>query len=128
MLVHRCYVALLGHSPLFPNSTKYSTLAGFVEPGEALEEAVAREVFEEAGLRVANVQYHSSQPWPFPGNIMVGYYAEGLSEEITIDPEELKDARWFSKYEMRNCDKHGFQLPRVDSIARRLIEDWLAHD
>ena len=126
MLVHRGDRALLGHSTRFPRATMYSTLAGFVEPGETLEEAVRREVFEESGIKVGDVHYHSSQPWPFPGNIMLGFYAEGLTEDITIDPEELKDARWFSRDEMRNCEQHGFALPRVDSIARRLIEDWLA--
>jgi NAD+ diphosphatase len=125
MLVHRGDRALLGHSRRFPNSTMYSTLAGFVEPGESLEEAVAREVFEEAGVRVGEVQYHSSQPWPFPASIMLGFYAEGLTEEITIDPEEIADARWFSRDEMRRHRDLGFQLPRADSIARRLIEDWL---
>ncbi len=126
MLVHRGDRALLGHSSRFPRATMYSTLAGFVEPGETLEEAVRREVLEESGIQVGGVHYHSSQPWPFPGNIMLGFYAEGLTEEITIDPVELKDARWFSRDEMRNCDQHGFALPRADSIARRLIEDWLA--
>ncbi|HEY2132743.1 MAG TPA: NAD(+) diphosphatase [Acetobacteraceae bacterium] len=125
MLVHRGDRALLGHSTRFPRATMYSTLAGFVEPGETLEEAVRREVLEESGITVGAVHYHSSQPWPFPGNIMLGFYAEGLTEEITIDPEELKDARWFSRDEMRNCEQHGFALPRVDSIARRLIEDWI---
>ncbi len=126
MLVHRGDHALLGHSTRFPRATMYSTLAGFVEPGETLEEAVQREVLEESGIKVGAVHYHSSQPWPFPGNIMLGFYAEGLTEEITIDPEELKDARWFSRDDIRNCDQLGFQLPRADSIARRLIEDWLA--
>ncbi len=126
MLVHRGDQALLGHSSRFPRATMYSTLAGFVEPGETLEEAVRREVLEESGITVGDVHYHSSQPWPFPGNIMLGFYAEALSEQITIDPEELKDARWFSRDEMRQPDRHGFALPRVDSIARRLIEDWLA--
>ena len=126
MLVHRGDRALLGHSTRFPRATMYSTLAGFVEPGETLEEAVRREVLEESAIQVGAVHYHSSQPWPFPGNIMLGFYAEALTEEITIDPTELKDARWFTRDEMRNCEQHGFALPRVDSIARRLIEDWLA--
>jgi NAD+ diphosphatase len=126
MLVTRGDRALLGHSQRFPRTTMYSTLAGFVEPGESLEEAVAREVFEEAGVRVGRVHYHSSQPWPFPASIMLGFYAEGLTEEITIDPKELRDARWFTAAEMRDHEKHGFHLPRGDSIASRLIQDWLA--
>jgi NAD+ diphosphatase len=117
--------ALLGHSHRFPTTTMYSTLAGFVEPGESLEEAVRREVREEAGIAVGEVRYHSSQPWPFPSSIMLGFHAEALSSDITIDPDELKDARWFSRDELRGHAQHGFSLPRADSIARRLIEDWL---
>ncbi|WP_431285947.1 NAD(+) diphosphatase [Humitalea sp. 24SJ18S-53] len=126
LVVHgdRC---LLGHSQRFPNVTMYSTLAGFVEPGESLEEAVRREVHEESGITVGAVRYHSSQPWPFPASIMLGFYGEGLSDEITIDPEELRDARWFTRAELRDPVAGGFSLPRVDSIARRLIEDWLEH-
>ena len=127
MLVHRGDRVLLGHSQRFPKVTMYSTLAGFVEPGESLEEAVAREVLEESAIRVGAVRYHSSQPWPFPASIMLGFYAEGLTEEITIDPTELRDARWFTRAELQNHDAHGFTLPRRDSIARRLIEDWMAH-
>jgi NAD+ diphosphatase len=126
MLVHHGGRALLGHSQRFPSATMYSTLAGFVEPGESLEEAVTREVFEESGIRVGRVQYHSSQPWPFPASIMLGFYAQALTEEISIDPNELRDARWFSREEMRNHAQYGFNLPRPDSIARRLIEDWIA--
>jgi NAD+ diphosphatase len=125
MLVVKGDRCLLGHSQRFPNTTMYSTLAGFVEPGESLEEAVRREVKEEAAIEVGDVLYHSSQPWPFPSSIMLGFHAEGLSEEITIDPEELRDARWFSRADLRNHQALGFSLPRVDSIARRLIEDWL---
>jgi NAD+ diphosphatase len=125
MLVVRGGRCLLGHSHRFPNTTMYSTLAGFVEPGESLEEAVRREVLEETGVAVGRVLYHSSQPWPFPSSIMLGFHAEGLSEEIRVDPEELKDARWFTPGELRDPEAGGFSLPRVDSIARRLIEDWL---
>jgi len=125
MLVTDGESCLLGHSTRFPNSTMYSTLAGFVEPGESLEEAVRREVLEETGVHVGEAHYHSSQPWPFPSSIMLGFHAEALSRDITIDPAELSDARWFSRAEIRNPEKAGFSLPRADSIARRLIEDWL---
>uniref|UniRef100_UPI0038D202E7 NAD(+) diphosphatase n=1 Tax=Rhodovastum atsumiense TaxID=504468 RepID=UPI0038D202E7 len=125
MLVHRGGRALLGRSHRFA-ATMFSTLAGFVEPGESLEEAVAREVLEETGVRIGAVQYHSSQPWPFPASIMLGFYAEALSEDITIDTTELQDARWFTPAQLRDPDAHGFALPRLDSIARRLIEDWMA--
>ncbi len=128
MLVHRGDRCLLGHSQRFPTSTMYSTLAGFVEPGESLEEAVAREVLEEVGVRVGAVRYHSSQPWPFPASIMLGFYAEGVSDAITIQQDELRDARWFTRAELRAPEAHGFALPRRDSIARRLIEDWMAHE
>ena len=125
MLVTTGDAALLGHSTRFPNSTMYSTLAGFVEPGESLEEAVAREVFEESGIRTGRVYYHSSQPWPFPASIMLGFHAEALSTEITIDPTEIEDARWFTREQLRAPETVGITLPRADSIARRLIEDWI---
>jgi NAD+ diphosphatase len=126
MLVTNGDRALLGHSNRFPNSKMYSTLAGFVEPGESLEEAVAREVLEESGVRVGRVTYHSSQPWPFPASIMLGFYAEALSEAISLTDDELLDAKWFTLAELRDPAAHGFALPRLDSIARRLIEDWMA--
>jgi NAD+ diphosphatase len=116
---------LLAHSHRFPLVKMYSTLAGFVEPGESLEEAVAREVFEEAGVRVRDVTYHSSQPWPFPSSIMLGFYAVADDPTLTVDGEELQDARWFTRAELRDIDALGLRLPRVDSIARRLIEDWI---
>jgi NAD+ diphosphatase len=126
MLVWKDDRALLGHNHRFPMVRMYSTLAGFVEPGESFEEAVAREVFEEAGVRVGRVTYHSSQPWPFPSSIMIGFHAEATSEAITIDESELKDAQWFTRAQLRDPASLGIQLPRVDSIARRLIEDFLA--
>ena len=126
MLITRGDRALLGHSRRFPIANMYSTLAGFVEPGETLEEAVAREVFEEAGIRVGRIHYHSSQPWPFPASIMLGFYGEALTDEIVLDRDELDDARWFTRDMIRNHAGHGFQVPRNDSIARRLIEDWVA--
>ena len=115
---------LLGHNKRFPERI-YSTLAGFVEPGESLEEAVAREVLEETGVRVGRVQYHSSQPWPFPASIMLGFHAEAESEAITVQAAELVDARWFSRAEIANFEQLGLRLPRPDSIARRLVEHWL---
>jgi NAD+ diphosphatase len=121
--VERC---LLAHSHRFPLRRMYSTLAGFVEPGESLEEAVAREVFEEAGLRVRDVRYHSSQPWPFPSSIMLGFYAVTDDPTLAIDSGELEDARWFTREEIRAIESLGLLLPRMDSIARRLIEDWVA--
>jgi NAD+ diphosphatase len=126
MLITRDDRALLGHSQRFPRANMYSTLAGFVEPGESVEEAVRREVLEESGIAVGEVWYHSSQPWPFPGNIMLGCHGEGLSEEIVVETEELIDVRWFTRDEIADPAAHDFVLPRGDSIARRLIEDWLA--
>jgi NAD+ diphosphatase len=118
--------ALLGRNKNFLPGM-YSTLAGFVEPGESLEDAVAREVREETAIEVGAVHYHSSQPWPFPANIMLGFYAEAASTAITVDYGELEDARWFERdWLLSHADDDNFRLPRLDSIARRLIEDWLA--
>ncbi|MBO0735127.1 MAG: NAD(+) diphosphatase [Alphaproteobacteria bacterium] len=125
MLVTHGERALLGRSRNFAPGM-YSTLAGFVEPGESLEDAVAREVREETGIEVGAVRYHSSQPWPFPANIMLGFHAEALTTEITVDYGELEDARWCERdWLLTHVDDDSFRMPRLDSIARRLIEDWL---
>jgi NAD+ diphosphatase len=126
MLVARGNKLLLGQSHKFPKERNfYSTLAGFVEPGESLEDAVRREVFEEVGVRVGEVRYHSSQPWPFPASLMLGYYAEALTDEIVLETAEMRDARWFTRSDIENRKELGFNLPPHDSIARRLIDDWL---
>lgn len=128
MLVHdgadRC---LLGRQPFWPPGM-HSTLAGFVEPGESLEEAVAREIWEEVGLKLAveDVHYHSSQPWPFPSSIMLGFHAHAGYAPPQLGPDELESAGWYTREELRNSpENETFKLPRRDSIARRLIEDWL---
>ncbi len=104
----------------------YSTLAGFVEPGESLEDAVAREVWEEVRIEVANVRYHSSQPWPFPASLMLGFYADAVSDRIAFNRDELEDARWFTRRELADGGAGIKHRPRSDSIARRLIQDWVA--
>ena len=106
---------------------QHSILAGFVEPGESLEDAVLREVHEEVGIDIADVHYHSSQPWPFPSSIMLGFYGRAKEITLQVDTFELETARWFSRDEIRNCpDDDTFRLPRTDSISRRLIEDWIS--
>lgn len=108
---------LLTRAPHFMNGV-YSVQAGFVEPGETLEEAVEREVEEEVGLRVKNVRYFGSQPWPFPHSLMIGFTAEYESGDLVPDPSEVEDARWCAKDELPG-------LPHDSSIARRLIERFL---
>lgn len=115
---------LLGRQPTWPEG-RYSTIAGFVEPGESLEEAVRREVFEETNVRLAEVLYQSSQPWPFPSALMLGFRAIAESDEIVLNDGELEDARWFTRREIRA----GWpKLPPRLSIARRLVDDWIAED
>jgi NAD+ diphosphatase len=130
MLVHCGDKCLLGRSPHFPRGM-HSTLAGFVEPGESFEDAVAREVYEEVRVRVKNVTYRSSQPWPFPASVMIGFHAEAESLDYDVNKSELEAARWLSREELKpeNLPKDGsFFMPRRDSIARRLIEEWLGHE
>ena len=115
---------LLGRSARFP-SGMYSTLAGFVEPGESLEETVAREIFEEAGIEVTDITYRSSQPWPFPASLMLGFFARAQSDQLHIDRTELEDAGWFTRDELLDPINRPVKLPNRDSIARHLIEAWL---
>lgn len=103
---------------------RYSILAGFVEQGETLEGAVIREVQEEVGVPITNVRYHSSQPWPFPANLMFGFFAEALSETITIDDDELDHARWFHRDELIEEARQYAEKPHSVSIARRLMSEW----
>ena len=119
---------LLGRTARFPAGV-YSTLAGFVEPGESLEQTVRREVFEESGVEIGDVDYLGSQPWPFPSSLMVGFHARARTTEIRRHDDELEDARWFTADELRAAGEWGGDeplcLPRRDSIARALIQAWL---
>jgi len=112
---------LLGRQQSWPEG-RYSTIAGFVEPGESLEDAVRREVYEETNVRVGKVTYHSSQPWPFPSALMLGFTAEATSTEIELNDGELEDARWFTREDLRSDFP---KLPFRISIARRLVDGWL---
>ncbi|MFF4625604.1 NAD(+) diphosphatase [Nonomuraea jabiensis] len=115
---------LLARGPQWPEG-RLSILAGFVEPGESLEHAVAREVAEEVGVTVVRPRYLGSQPWPFPRSLMLGFFAEAISTELTPDAEEIAEARWFSREELARALESGeLRLPPPVSIARRLIETW----
>ncbi|MFF4184909.1 NAD(+) diphosphatase [Streptomyces sp. NPDC001691] len=116
--------ALLGRQVHWPEG-RFSTLAGFVEPGESIEQSVRREVFEEAGVTVGPVEYVASQPWPFPSSLMLGFMAKATSSEINVDGEEIHEARWFSREDLAAAFESGEVLPPYGiSIAARLIELW----
>ncbi len=117
-LIRRGRTILLARSPRFPNTT-YSALAGFVEPGETLEQCVQREVMEEVSLRVQNLRYFASQPWPFPNSMMIAFHADYAGGDIQVDGVEIADAQWFDVDALPN-------LPGKFSISRRLIESALA--
>jgi len=117
VLVQRDRYALLGRSPHFAEGV-YSTLAGFVEPGETLEECAHREIFEEAGVRIDHLRYFGSQPHPFPHSLMIGFVADWVEGDIRIEGDELEDARWFGADELPT-------LPHPMSIARALIDDFV---
>lgn len=112
--------ALLGRQASWPPG-RYSTIAGFVEPGESLEDAVAREVLEETGVEVESVEYHSSQPWPFPSSLMLGFVAHARTKEIRPADAELEDARWLTREQIAAGE---IRMPFQHSISFRLIEDW----
>lgn len=120
VLVHRGDRCLLGRQASWPPG-RLSTIAGFVEPGESLEDAVAREVHEETNIRIGACQYLASQPWPFPAAMMIGFHAEGLSDDIRFNDGELVEARWLSREEIA-AERLG--LPPKVSVAFRLIEAW----
>ncbi|MBV2362726.1 NAD(+) diphosphatase [Streptomonospora sp. NEAU-YY374] len=128
MLVHReadgVEECLLGHNPRWPEH-RYSVLAGFVEPGESLEQAVVREVAEEVGIAVAEPRYLTSQPWPFPRSLMLGFFARATGPARRTDAEEISEVRWLSRPALRAAAESGeVLLPGPVSIARRLIEHW----
>ena len=132
MLVEHQGQVLLGRQPRFADG-RYSALAGFVEPGETIEEAVAREVFEEAGVRVRDVTYIASQPWPFPSSLMIGCHAFADDPAITIDITELDDARWFTRADVvdaleavaRGENGRTFGAPPKTAIAHLLLRWWV---
>jgi len=134
MLAVRGERALLGRGRRRPGA-RFSCLAGFMEPGETLEDAVRREVCEESGIRCGRVRYLASQPWPFPSTLMMGFLAEGLTEEITVDPEELVEARWFHRDEIRDMVARAAtgdpdpattvpSLPGPVAIAHQICRRW----
>lgn len=110
----------------------YSALAGFIEPGETIENAVRREVFEEAGIRLGRIVYHASQPWPFPYSLMIGCFGEALDEGLSFDGRELEDCRWFTRAEVRDIlagsSTSGIFVPPKAAIAHHLIRAWAESD
>ncbi|MEJ6392747.1 NAD(+) diphosphatase [Gymnodinialimonas sp. 2305UL16-5] len=129
MLITYGEAVLVGRSPGWPEGM-YSLLAGFAEPGETIEAAVRREVYEETGVRVGQVDYLSSQPWPFPASLMFGCSGVATSTEITPDPEEIEDARWVSRSEMLDvfAGAHpDIRAPREGAIAHFLLQRWLSN-
>lgn len=116
--------ALLGRQPVWPEG-RFSTLAGFVEPGETLGDAVRREVMEEVGIPVGDVTYAASQPWPFPSSLMLGFFGSALSYDIRVDQDEIAEARWFTREEVTEMTASSdLLLPPPMSISRWLVQQW----
>ena len=134
MLIHHGDRCLLGRSSRRGGTGSYSALAGFIDQGESIEEAVRREIMEEANIQVGEVRYHSSQPWPYPSSLMIGCIAQALSTDITIDDVELDDVRWFARAEIltalanpMNGDQ-GVRLPGPIAIAHHLLKAWASEE
>lgn len=131
MLTVRGEKCLLGRSRHFAPGV-YSTLAGFVEPGETIEEAVRRETLEESGIRLGRVVYYASQPWPSPHSLMIGCFSEALDEKIDFDGNELEDCRWFTREDVRamlaGTHTEGLRVPAWGAIAHHLILAWAQRD
>jgi len=130
MLVYKGEQCVMGQTLARSNSTFYSCLAGFMDQGESIEEGVRREVREESGLEVGKVTYHSSQPWPFPSSLMMGCFAQAETSEINLDPDELEEARWFTRpqiHQMVNSwqDQSKLRMPAPLAIAHQLAAAWL---
>ncbi|PZO79712.1 MAG: NAD(+) diphosphatase [Mesorhizobium amorphae] len=127
MLALREDACLLGRSPHFAPGM-FSALAGFIEPGETMENAVRRETFEESGIRIGRVAYHASQPWPFPHSLMLGCFGEALTQEVAHDTTELEACRWFGRAEVRSMlartHPEGLAVPPEGAIAHHLIRHW----
>ena len=129
MLVEHQGRVLLGRNARFPGRS-YSALAGFIEPGETVEEAVAREVFEEAGVRVRDVNYIASQPWPFPSQLMIACHAYADDDALTLDPTEIEDAQWFTREQVieafeKGPDSTSFVPPFTLAVAHHMLRWWL---
>jgi len=127
MLVVKDDKVLLGRGPNWPEGY-YSALAGFVSPGESLEEAVAREVEEESGIKTTNHRYIASQPWPFPSQLMMGVISDAINTDITLNDEEIEDAKWFSREDVEavfNKTGDAFMRPPRITIANQLLAYWI---
>jgi len=132
VVVHDGDKCLLGQSRgRLQRTNTYSALAGFVDQGESIEEAVAREVMEEAGIQVKNVKYHSSQPWPLPYSLMIGCHAEAVTTKINMDKDEMTDVKWFDRKDVLSAlenDSDELKVPMQIAIAHHLVKSWALNE